>query len=187
MEHKKVFGIGFHKTGTTSLAMALNLLGYRNNRGLNLFRRKWGQEKIINLLEKENYKPFIDFMKDFDSCQDNPWYLLYKELDINFPNSKFILTIRDENRWLSSCTKFFKKQRKPIHNIIYGVNYFPENKPIYLNKYSQHNQDVINYFKNRPDDLLIINWEKGDGWKELCAFLNRPIISLPFPHLNKSY
>jgi len=186
IEKSKVFGIGFHKTGTTSLAMALNLLGYHNNRGLRLFRKKWGKEQTLKFLQTKHYKVLMEFIQKFDSCQDNPWYLLYKELDISFPNSKFILTMRDEKKWLESCENFFKEKRKPIHKIIYGVNYFPDNKDIYLKKYQQHNQAVLSYFKDRPNDLLQVNWEEGSGWKEICTFLNQPLINLPFPFLNKS-
>jgi hypothetical protein len=43
---------------------------------------------------------------------------------------------------------------------------------------------VIDYFSNR-DNFLIICFEKGHGWKELCRFLDKPIPSVPFPHVNK--
>jgi hypothetical protein len=42
------------------------------------------------------------------------------------------------------------------------------------------------YFAGRPDDLLEVCWEAGDGWKELASFLGQPVPALPFPHLNKA-
>ncbi len=181
----KLFGIGFHKTGTTSLGIALSILGYKNCKGLKYFKAKWSQELTIQFLQEKNYKPFLDFVGDYDSSQDNPWYLMYEELDNYFPNSKFILTERSVESWRKSCLYFFKDKKKPIHQIIYGTTGFIDNELTYLQKYQEHNQKVKAYFKDRPEDLLIVNWENGDGWKELCSFLDKPIIALPFPHFNK--
>lgn len=185
MTYNKVFGIGFHKTGTSSLAMALTILGFKNNRGLDTLNKVWGQKKSITLLKERDYQPFFEFINEYDSTLDNPWYLLYKELDKEFPKSKFILTIRAEDKWLNSCRNFFRGKRNPLHNIIYGVNKFIGNEEIYLTKYKEHCEEVNKYFRNRPEDLLIVNWEKGNGWKEICTFLDKPIVKLPFPHLNQ--
>ena len=43
---------------------------------------------------------------------------------------------------------------------------------------------VKEYFRNRPDDLLVMNICGGEGWEVLCLFLNKPIPSVPFPKLN---
>ena len=40
---------------------------------------------------------------------------------------------------------------------------------------------MIDYFKDRPDDLLIMNMSKKAGWKELCPFLKVPIPSIDYP------
>ena len=37
----------------------------------------------------------------------------------------------------------------------------------------------------RPEDLLIVDWEKGQGWKELCSFLNKSVPNVSFPHDNR--
>jgi hypothetical protein len=69
---------------------------------------------------------------------------------------------------------------------IYGVGCPEGNEDIYLNRYEQHNQEVIDYFRDRPDDLLILDLAKGDGWEQLCAFLGADIPNEPFPHANKA-
>jgi len=35
-------------------------------------------------------------------------------------------------------------------------------------------------------NCLVVCWENGDGWEQLCEFLHVPIPDIPFPHLNKS-
>jgi hypothetical protein len=39
---------------------------------------------------------------------------------------------------------------------------------------------VLNFFKDRPDDLLVMNQM---GWPELCSFLGEPIPDVPYPRL----
>ncbi|MYB38989.1 MAG: hypothetical protein F4Y26_16720 [Gammaproteobacteria bacterium] len=34
-------------------------------------------------------------------------------------------------------------------------------------------------------DLLVLDFERGDGWPELCAFLGEPVPDTPFPHVNR--
>ena len=81
----KVFGIGFHKTAPTSLAKALSYLGYRVT-GPNWVDNPNPLEKVCKMA--------FELANKFDAFQDNPWPILYKELDRKFPGSKFILTLR---------------------------------------------------------------------------------------------
>jgi hypothetical protein len=50
--------------------------------------------------------------------------------------------------------------------------------------YNEHNNAVKEYFVGRPDDLLVVCWEEGHGWSEICGFLGLPVPELPFPHKN---
>jgi hypothetical protein len=52
-------------------------------------------------------------------------------------------------------------------------------------RYLSHIQEIRDYFKDRPDDLLEICWENGDGWEKLANFLGKPVPQEPFPHRNK--
>ena len=50
--------------------------------------------------------------------------------------------------------------------------------------YERHNREVLEYFGDRVGkDLLVVSWEKGDGWAELSRFLNKRAPGEPFPHL----
>lgn len=182
---QKVFGIGFHKTGTSSLALALKMMGYNCNRGLYEMKIKWGYKKCVQLLKDKDYGPYIDFVKEYNATLDNPWYLLYKELDETFPGSKFILTYREEEQWVKSCTHYFKGTDNLYRNWLYGTSEVEGNEEKYLKKYRSHIEEVEDYFKNRQQDLLKVNWEEGHGWDQLCQFIDKPILKLPFPHINR--
>jgi hypothetical protein len=43
---------------------------------------------------------------------------------------------------------------------------------------------VTDYFRGRPHDLLVVDWEAGHGWPELCRFLGRDVPDQPFPREN---
>ena len=54
-----------------------------------------------------------------------------------------------------------------------------------LESYRRHNAEVIEYFKNRPCDLLIMNMETS-GWRELCPFVDKLVPARDYPHEYKS-
>lgn len=172
----KVFCIGFHKTGTSSMAAALSNLGYRvaGPYGVN-------DPNIENNVLSMAYS----LAEEFDAFQDNPWPILYKELDAKFPGSKFILTLRSPESWIKSQVNHFGKEETPMRKWIYGVGCPEGNEDVYLSRFKRHYQEVIEYFVDRPHDLLVLDLPKGDGWEKLCPFLGVDIPSDPFPHENK--
>lgn len=174
----KIFCIGFQKTGTTSLGRGLEILGYDVCGPVGVTNPQIGEKALDWALEK---------IPHYDAFQDNPWPLLYKDLDRIFPGSKFILTTRHPRSWIKSAKKYFGSYEAAAEVWIYGGVGTPvKNQKRFLQRYKQHNQDVREYFKNRPDDFLEIDFGKGHGWEELCSFLGRPVPSLPFPRSNKS-
>lgn len=167
----KVFGVGLSKTGTTSLNKALEILGYRTI----------------------HYPPLTsipDLFKSFDAGTDTPVACSFEELDSHYPNSKFILTLRDEASWLRSAELHFADRvvkepwkRELRHRLYGGVTWDPAR---FLRAYRQHNQRVLRYFLDRPGDLLVMNIVAGDGWESLCAFLGVEVPCVPFPRENAS-
>ena len=108
----KVFCIGFHKTGTTSLGVALRRLGYRVT----------GPNGVKDRKISENVFPMAhDLVKKYDAFQDNPWPIIYKEMDAAYPGSKFILLERNPESWIRSQVKHFGRRNTPMRKWIYGV------------------------------------------------------------------
>ena len=184
----RIFGIGMHKTGTTSLHHAFSILGldswhWKSNRQAWRIFREMSDLGRSNLLE-ESY-----------ALCDNPIPLLYERLDRAYPGSKFILTTLSDERWLDAVECLFDPQRNPywdwdkqpfsnrIHRALYGRTDF--DRETMLARYHKHNDDVLDYFKNRPDDLLRMPMSEGAGWKELCDFLGKPIPTVDYPHAHK--
>lgn len=187
MNNSKIIGVGFHKTGLSSLMLALEILGYPTTKGRQSFKHELQEQDIISVLNTKNTTELFQFLTPYQAVVDMPWYLLFRELDSHFPNSKFILTIREENNWINSAKNYFKHRPGAyLRNWIYGKEEVEGNESDYIARYRQHNQEVLAYFKDRPDDLLIMDLEKGDGWDKLCPFLAKPTLHLPFPMQNRN-
>jgi len=186
-----IFGIGWHKTATHSLQNALDHLDFR---GIHYpyefyFKMKESDQVISSYLGSQN--SFTDF----------PIPIYFKRIDELMPGSKFILTERDEQSWLTSIQKHFDLHEQPqerfgglsendyyiglgvpiheIHIAAYGQKEFDED--VFLKRYRKHNQEVRDYFSKRPSDLLIMNMSENDGWEKLCPFLEKPLPSVPYP------
>jgi len=179
---EKIFGIGWAKTGTKTLGACFRILGYKHqSRRLDLVERIFQGDlrKIYKIAQKKQ------------TFEDWPWIILYKELDEHFPNSKFILTIRDEGNWIKSYRNLIQTEGKPterinrIRRILYDLP-FPEVSDTQLiERYIKHNNEVLKYFNSGHEKLLVVDWEKGHGWNELCEFLNVDVPKREFPHKNK--
>lgn len=173
----RVFCIGWHKTGTTTIGLALIKLGY-SVLGCRL--------DTVHPLQRGEISPVIELAGRFDAVQDVPWAALYKELDARYPGSKFILTERRPEKWIASAGRHFGSTYIPLHEWLYGKGRLTENEELYLERYRQHNDSVKSYFLDRPQDLLLLDFENGDRWEKLCDFLGHPVPTAPFPHENKS-
>jgi len=176
----KIFGIGLSKTGTTSLAHALEILGYKTRDYPGLVHYVPGDLSSID----------GSLLDAYDALTDTPIPSFYRELDAKYPDAKFILTVRDAEGWLKSCKKQFTQKladkQNEAHNRLfmdlYGCTVYDEEK--FRAGYDRFVDGVQAYFKGRPDKLLILNVTTGDGWESLCPFLGKAVPDIPFPKAN---
>ena len=165
----KVFCIGYNKTGTTSCGKAFRLLGY-NNLSYNeqLFREEYKQEHFLKLL---------NYASKFDSFDDLPWLRedMIPLLDKVFPNSKFVYLEREEESWKKSYYNWVFKQTGQYPDLEVG-----------LAAYRAHRAFVMDYFKDRKEDLLIISVFESDSFVRLAKFLGKETTHTQMPHENKT-
>ena len=174
-----IIGVGFQKTGTSTLRDALRILGYKV--------KDTSARALIPIL-KNDWNKVLRMLEGFDAVEDTPWYKVYKELDQHLPNSKFILTYREPESWYKSVSRHIGDLRDAQHEWIYGrgKGLPKDHKENTLKVYTDHITEVKEYFKDRPEDLLIIDFTKGDQWEPICTFLGLPIPNAPFPHANNA-
>jgi hypothetical protein len=205
LKKKKVFCIGRNKTGTTSLQKALQDLGYKTG-------NQRSAEMLLGSYKSGDFQPLIRYCKSADAFQDFPFSYpeTYKYLDKAFPGSKFILTVRDSaEQWYDSITKFhtrlFGKGNTPSVDDLKNAEYVwkgwmwecnrilyntPESEPykkdILLKHYNDYNSDIIEFFKDRPQDLLILNLSESGSFNKFLKFLNKKSSQKDFPWENKT-
>ena len=176
MYKTKVFCVGLHKTGTTSLEVALKSVDYRVAGYFGI-----DNPHIVN----DALAQAIEIMKNCDAAQDDPWYLLYKELDCCFPHSKFILTTRNSEKWIKSCIKHFGGSCNEVRKWFYGEG---KDEPLgnedhWIQCKEQHENRVRDFFLNRSNDFLEMDITRGDNWDKLGPFLGINKRG-PFPKIN---
>jgi hypothetical protein len=175
----KVIGIGLNKTGTTTLGVCL---------------KHWGLKHIscskdaFDLWRREDYPSLLEWIGQYDSFEDWPWPLFYREIDKAYPDAKFILTRRKNPKsWFKSLCKHAERTGPTeFRKYIYGYEMPHGHEREHIRYYTEHNDAVRDYFKDRPRDFLEVCWEEGDGWDQLAPFLGLEKPSVSFPHANKS-
>lgn len=178
----KIFGVGWAKTGTTTLGECFKILG---------FKHQSQQLALVKDFKNKNLTNIFKLVEANDTFEDWPWILLFKELDEAFPDSYFILTERSPDRWVRSYRNMLQrqgeasKQLNEIRRTIYGLPFPNVTEEQLVERYLQHNQAVTDRFKDRPQSFIRLNWENGDGWEELCNFIGKEVPNQPFPHANK--
>lgn len=178
----KVFGIGWAKTGTTTLGQCFNELG---------FKHKSQDLELVKHIKTGDLSKILEIADNYETFEDWPWIILYKELDEAFPGSRFVLTKRDPKKWVLSYKNMLSKQDEAseelneIRQILYGLPFPNVTEEQLIQRYERHNREVEQYFSDRKNDLLIVNWAEDSGWEELCHFLGKDIPNIPFPHSNK--
>ena len=182
----KIFGIGLPKTGTTSLYAALHGLGYRSATFGHL------KEMRPDAWLDGDFSP--DYLAELDAVTDTPIPTYYPQLDVRYPGSKFILTVRDPDAWLESCRRHFEpldagdgpdEYGRTTRLALWGVRRFSADRFRYV--YRTHDLTARAYFEDRPGDLLALDLGTGEGWAELCGFLDKPIPDEPFPQVQPGW
>jgi len=202
----KIFCIGLNKTGTTSLEKAMREMGFiGGNQGKAM--------KMIDLWAKRDFKPIINFCKTAQFFQDIPFSFPYTFIAIDqaFPKSKFILTVRNNaEEWYSSLIRFhgklwgngnipissedLKKAPGPWpgyrFHVRMMVNNVPKNEPykkdVLIDYYETHNKNVMDYFRHRKEDLLVINLKCSQDYSRFCDFLGCKQERDGFPWENRT-
>ena len=176
MKDFKVFGIGFHRTGTTTLQTCLEEFGYKVT-GM--------REKDWKAYVQKDYREISDSIAMHDGFRDMPWPLMYRYLYENISNAKFILSYRDTESWLKSCSGNYKSSEYSMFRTIYGFDIFRGNENIAKEVYKKHIEDVRKFFLDKPGVFLEKDFTKDHSWEDLSKFLSEPIPRRDFPHANK--
>ena len=133
-------------------------------------------------------KPFRRLYKNLPKDNLTPIYAFenFRELDKQYPGSKFILNTRNVEDWINSRIRFLErgyfycKHGDRFHSSQEALN------QCWREHWDEHTSNVREYFSNRPEDLLEFDLDK-DGPEKIADFfcdLNLDISK--WGHHNKS-
>ncbi len=176
----KVIGVGLNKTATKSLAHCLKSMGYQN--------QSYSIDAFA-LYQESNWPALFALMDSHDSFEDWPWPLMFKEIDQQYPDARFILTTRKSPQsWYRSLCKMAVRMG-PLNDFekyIYG-HAMPQAAPeAHIAFYEAHNSEVRAYFSDRPEKLMEICFDNDVDFPALCVFLDEPVVAFSKPHVNRS-
>lgn len=169
----KIFFIGFNKTGTSSIAKSLELVGYKNviHKGI---WADWALTK--NKKELDKYDVFTD-----SECPH------LAHLDELYPDAKFILNSRTLEGWVGSRYKLIESTKLLVTHFLttyvrltfivrllerFILNNSEKAILRWVEIRENYHAYAKEYFKDRPSDFLEIDIEDESTTQKLIDFLN---------------
>ena len=157
--YEKYFVIGFNKTATSTFH--------------NLFLKNNLKSQHTGKWQTDKYACF----------SDNGNLNNYKELDLKYENSVFILNIRELDNWLISRFKHGLRLKKKTN---WAYPYTREKCIEWINTREKYHMEILNYFIKRPEKIIIINIER-EGWIEyLCSQLHFENTNIESKNVHKT-
>jgi hypothetical protein len=197
----KVINTGLGRTGTTSLRLALQRLGYGPS--FHMFDIV-GDDKRLGQWERivcEGQTPdWHEIFGGYTSVADGPSAVYYGQILSAFPSAKFILTVRDPESWYRSTYQTLyqfavegRRNAPPpqsmsarlfrvVDTMIWGGLFDGrfEDEQHAIDVYRRHNEQVA---ETIPADQLLV-YDVTQGWAPLCQFLGVDVPDDEFPRAN---
>ena len=187
----QVIGAGYGRTGTASLKLALEKLG---------FGPCYHMTEVLPHPERvEQWTQVARGNADWDSifssyqaCVDFPACTYYEQLATHYPDAKVILTTRDPSKWYDSLVETIMKpkllnvmQGTPISEMV-DQNVWSQfdgrldDREHMMRRFDEHHAQV----KSRIPKNRLLVFEAKMGWGPLCSFLEVAVPEEPYPHVN---
>lgn len=183
--------IGQPKTGTKTMAKIFGLLKFKVNSNplcLHIDDDFILLDNNIKYYTNDSISKCHNNIAILEAFHDYPYSFNYEYINDKFPDSKFILTIRDSETWFRSIFNYQSLPgavNKKLLKKLYGYDIFLlENKADIISKYYEFNTNIIKYFDDKPSKLHIVDLTKDNVKLELSNFFNLN-INFEIPHENK--
>jgi len=193
----EVVGACFGRTGTNSLKLALEMLGFDPCHHMFEVRDNPNQLPYWEALARGESVDWREVFADYKACVDWPSAKYWREIAETFPDAPVILTLREPESWIKS-----------VHNTIlpsmqshFDMEEGPRQRRsamayelIVRQTFSERMHEAshaIAVFEKHIADVRraiaperLLEFRASDGWEPLCAFLGRPVPDEPFPLTN---
>jgi len=190
-----VIGAGVGRTGTYSLKLAINRLGLGPCHHMEAVLQDMVRHVPLWNDAVDDRADWAAIYRGFESAVDWPTACFFRELLEAYPDAKFVLTIRDPDKWADSFSATIQK-------LVRDRDHAPADKQAWLEMarrviartgftddmgqdqlaraYVAHNEAVRATIPSRQ--LLV--FQVKDGWGPLCEFLGLDVPDEEFPRTN---
>ena len=192
----EVIGVGYGRTGTLSLKVALERLGFGPCHHAVEFMRHPEHQARWEAAFQGNPQ-WEEVFAGYRSTVDFPGTAFWRELVDAYPEAKLILTVRALQEWYASMRETFLAAAGPggqppipgagEGSFVKGGDWSQmmadlQDEHTAIADFKRHIEDVRGYV---PSHRLLV-YEVRQGWQSLCDFLEVRVPDEPFPRLNDS-
>ena len=195
----RVIGAGFGRTGTNSLKLALEQLGFTPCHHMFEVREKPEQFAFWDAAARGELPDWDEVFAGYAAQVDWPGARFWRELAAHFPDAKVILSVRPADEWFDSFQATIgpflrepsvhadadRRDRARMAHELIGRQIFdgrPDDRAHATSVFREHIAEVQRTIA--PERLL--TYQVSKGWQPLCRFLGVPVPDAPFPHTNST-
>lgn len=189
----RIIGAGFGRTGTASLKLALEQIGF--GPCYHMSEVLQNQTHIQRWLDAAAGRPdWEGIFAGYQACVDFPACSFYRELADAYPEARVVLSIRDPDSWFDSIHATIMSPGLVEH--VSGSPFGELSQRIIWDRFDSKIHDrahMVECFNRHieevkaaidPDRLLV--YQVGQGWGPLCEFLGVDVPEAAFPHVNST-
>lgn len=210
----KIIGAGFGRTGTLSLKVALEELGFGPcYHMVEVFKNPTDLRHWVAAIQGETVN-WHEIFQGYQATVDWPACSFYKELVEAYPEAKVLLSVRDPEKWYESVSDTIYKmgkvppevRRAAMEKIVPqgGGNFSPPDVDmrqmevvasfiwgkVFQGKFEDRAYAIqifnqhVEQVKRDVPPEKLLVYDVREGWGPLCTFLGIAIPENPFPVLN---
>lgn len=193
----EVIGAGFGRTGTLSLKLALEKLGFDRCYHMMEVYRTPEHVELWSRAHRGEATDWDALFRGYRASVDWPSCNLWREQLEHFPEARVLLSLRDPERWYESVMNTIyrttaeglesddperRRAARWAQEIVWDRVFDGRmhDRRHVIDVFERHNRDVID---SVPADKLLV-FEASQGWEPLCAFLGVEVPDEDYPRVN---
>lgn len=196
----RVIGSGFGRTGTRSLKLALEILGFAPCHHMEeVFRNPQAVPLWLRIIEGDHGQ-LADAFEGYQAQVDWPGAHVWRASMDAFPDALVIHSTRPPESWWKSYSKTIMKLNRlyrdmplPPHITAMMDAMGPVLSESTFQGHPEDHDTCIAALLRReaevraavPEGRLLV-FDVAEGWEPICRFLDVPVPDRPFPHLNQA-
>jgi hypothetical protein len=194
----KIIGAGFGRTGTHSLKIALEMLGFAPCYHMVEVFSHPGHSEAWEAAARGETIDWHALLGPYDAAVDWPASYFWRELMALYPEAKIILTERDPEEWYKSISRtifdFMMREvddskLDPVHRAQRKMGQYIVGEKTFGGRFDKAH--VLDVYRRNGEAVRrevpagrLLEFDAPQGWKPLCEFLGVKVPETPFPLTN---